>query len=80
MNRDENEIKQSVKQGLASFLGIEVGDIEDDFSLTEDLHMKPTDLTDFIQFLAKAGYDTESIDFSQVETFTDLIDVLTQHQ
>jgi len=80
MNKDYNEIKESVKRLLSDSLGIEPEDIEDDFSLTEDLHMKATDLTDFMQILAQKNFDTESIDFSEVETFSELIDALTQNQ
>ncbi len=80
MNKEYNEIKESVKKELANFLGIEPEDIESDFSLTEDLHMKPTDLTDFMEILSKMDFDTASIDFAEVETFADLIDALTQHQ
>ncbi len=80
MNKEYNEIQESIKKELAHFLGIEPEDIESDFSLTEDLHMKPTDLTDFMEILSKMDFDTESIDFAEVETFADLIDALTQHQ
>ncbi|EKE12405.1 MAG: hypothetical protein ACD_13C00220G0001 [uncultured bacterium] len=80
MNREYNDIKESVKNALADFLGIEPEDVEDDFSLTEDLHMKPTDLTDFIEILVKMNFDTASLDFSEIETFSELIDALTVHQ
>lgn len=77
MNREYNDIKSSVRKALADFLGIETEDIEDDFSLGEDLHMKPTDITDFMEILAKMNFDTEKLDFSAIETFSDLIDTLT---
>lgn len=80
MNKEYNDIKESVKKLLSDFLGIEPGDIEEDFSLTEDLHMKATDLTDFMEILSNKGYDAESIDFNETETFSELIDELTEHQ
>lgn len=80
MNKEYNEIQELIKKELAGFLGIEPEDIESDFSLTDDLHMKPTDLTDFMEILSKMDFDTDSIDFAEVETFADLIDTLTQHQ
>lgn len=80
MNKEYNEIQELIKKELAGFLGIEPEDIESDFSLTDDLHMKPTDLTDFMEILSKMDFDTDSIDFAEVETFADLIDALTQHQ
>ncbi|KKR44852.1 MAG: hypothetical protein UU51_C0007G0013 [Microgenomates group bacterium GW2011_GWC1_41_20] len=80
MNKEYNEISESTKKELANFLGIEPEDIENDFSLTEDLHMKPTDLTDFMEMLSKMNFDTDKIDLTEIETFSDLIDALTQHQ
>ncbi len=80
MNKEYNEIKESVRKTLSDFLGIEPEDIEDDFSLTEHLHMKATDLTDFIEILNQKHFDTESIDFVEIETFSDLIDALTEQQ
>lgn len=80
MNKDYNEISRLMKKELSNFLGIEPEDIENDFSLTEDLHMTPADLTDFIELLSKMNFVTENIDFTEIETFSDLIDALTQHQ
>jgi acyl carrier protein len=80
MNKEYNEIKIAIRKLLADFLGIEPDDVEDDFSLTEELHMKATDLTDFMEILSTKGFDTESLDFTEIETFSDLIDELTQHQ
>ena len=40
MDSDFNKTKNIVRQELANFLGVETEDIEDDSSLTEDLHMK----------------------------------------
>jgi acyl carrier protein len=80
MNKEFPELEKKVKSLLADFLGIESEDIEDDFSLTEDLHMKPTDLTDFIQILEKSNFNIDKIDFTEIETFAELVDELVQHQ
>ena len=77
MDKEENEIKNKVQMKLAEFLGIDKDDVEDDFSLTEDLHMKPTDLTDFIEILGGMGFNINHLDFSEIETFSELIDALT---
>lgn len=79
MNKEYSDIQNKVKGSLAAFLGIEPEDIEDDFSLTEDLHMQPTDLTDFMEILSKMNFEVEDMDFSEIETFSDLIEWLTQH-
>lgn len=78
MNKEYNDVKESVKKLLCDFLGIEPEDIEDDFLLSEDLHMKPTDLTDFMELLDKKDYDIANIDFSEIESFSDLVDAITQ--
>lgn len=77
MDKEENEIKNRVQLKLAEFLGIDKDDVEDDFSLTEDLHMKPTDLTDFIEILSEMGFNTNRLDFGEIDTFSDLIEALT---
>lgn len=80
MNKEESDLKNKVRAELANYLGIEPEDVEDDFSLSEDLHMKPTDLTDFSLILEKMGFNPNNIDFTEIETFEDLIDELLQHQ
>ena len=79
MNKEYGEIRIQVRKALADFLGIEPDDIEDDFSLIEDLHMKPTDLTDFMEVLEKMKISSE-LDLTEIETFADLIDAITIQQ
>lgn len=74
MNKEYNDAKEKIRKLLSASLGIEPEDVEDDFSLTEDLHMKSTDLTDFSLILSKEGFDTENLDFTEIETFADLVD------
>jgi hypothetical protein len=80
MDSDFNKTKGIVKRELANFLGVESEDIEDDSSLTEDLHMKATDLTDFMEILVRMGMETSSVDLTETETFLDLVEALTEHQ
>jgi hypothetical protein len=80
MDNDLNKTKNIVRRKLADFLGVETEDIEDDSSLTEDLHMKATDLTDFMEALTKIGIETVNIDLTATETFLDLVEALTDHQ
>lgn len=67
---------QKVKRELADFLGIGMDDIEEDTFFTEDLHMNPTDMTDFIEILGKAGFDITNIDLSEIETFGELTEII----
>lgn len=79
----ENEFiktKEKIRRELANFLGTDPEDIEDDSILTEDLHMKATDLTDFSEILTSAGLDTSKLDYTEIETFLDLVDSVTAHE
>lgn len=80
MDNEINKTKSIVRSELANFLGVEIGDIEDDSSLTEDLHMKASDLTDFMEILVRMGMETSDIDLTETETFLDLAEALTDHQ
>ena len=77
MDKETNDVREKVKRILANFLGVDLEDIETETTFIEDLHMKPTDLTDFTVKLDEAGIDTTDVDFSEIETFGDLIDTLT---
>ena len=79
MDSETNTINQKVKRELSDFLGIGMEDIEDDSDFLEDFHMSPTDMTDFMEILEKAGFDSEDIDLTEIENFSDLIDALTAH-
>lgn len=80
MDSDFNKTKDIVRRELANFLGVDTEDIEDDSSLTEDLHMKATDLTDFMEVLVRMGMETSAVDLTVTETFLDLVEALTEHQ
>lgn len=79
MDNELNQTKEKVKRELASYLGVDLEDIEDETTLVEDLHMKATDLTDFMVKLQTDGFETGDIDLTQIETFEDLVDALTAH-
>ena len=80
MDSDFNKNKEAVRRELANYLGVDTEDIEDDNSLTEDLHMKATDLTDFMEILTRMGMETEGVDLTETETFLDLVEALNEHQ
>ena len=72
----EKELAKKIKSALANYLGLEPEDISDDDSLTADLHMKPTDLTDFAESLENINIDTSKLDFTEIDTFSDLLENL----
>ncbi len=80
MDTELNKTKQKVRQQLADYLGVDLEDIEDESTLTEDLHMTALDLTDFIEHLKTNGFDASKVDLIETETFSDLIENLTSLQ
>lgn len=80
MESEFNKTKDIVKRELSNFLGVDTEDIEDESSLTIDLHMKATDLTDFLEILTRMDMDTNGVDLTETETFLDLVEALTEHQ
>ncbi len=80
MESDFTKTKETVRRELADYLGLEPEDIEDDSSLTEDMHMKASDLADFIEVLIRMGMDVSGVDLIKDETFLDLIESLTEHE
>jgi acyl carrier protein len=61
---------------LAEHIGVEPEDIKREDFLFEDLHMSPTDLTDFMETLTSTGVDVTKIDLSSIESVEDLLDAL----
>lgn len=72
----DKTIRNQVIKSLADHLGVEPEDIDDEDSLTSDLHMRATDLTDFIESLQEVNSDAGNIDLTQIETVGELIDAL----
>jgi len=73
---DQKGIINPIKQHLAEYLGVEIEDIDDDDSLTQDLHMRPSDLTDFLETLKTNNIDTNTVDLTEIETVGELIDAV----
>jgi hypothetical protein len=80
MDNDFEKTKKIVKEELANFLGVDSEDIDDDVSLTQDLHMKATDLADFMEILTRMGMETTEVDLTETETFLELVEALTDKQ
>ncbi len=79
MDTELIEITKRVRRELADFLGVDPEDIEPETVLREDLHMDPSNLTDFADILGKAGFEAEKVDLSQIETFEELVEALASH-
>lgn len=79
MDSETNTISQKIKRELSDFLGIGIEDVEEESDFIEDFHMSPTDMTDFMDILEKAGFETDGIDLTTIETFGDLLEAITAH-
>jgi hypothetical protein len=76
----KGNILVSVKEALADQIGVESTDILDEDSFSEDLHMRATDLADFMSTLGNMGFDTSKIDFAEIETFKELEEHLSSQE
>jgi acyl carrier protein len=80
MDSEFANTKQKIKRELADYLGVDMEDIEDETELTTDLHMDAVALTDFMEILSKAGFDITQLDFTEIDTFLELVEALTAHE
>lgn len=80
MDTEFANTKQKIKRELADYLGVDMEDIEDETEFATDLHMDAVMLTDFMDILSKAGFDVAQLDFTEVETFLELVEALTEHE
>lgn len=78
MDSDSVNNKQKIKRELADYLGVDMDDIEDESVLATDLHMDAVALSDFIEILSKAGFDTENVELTEIETFEDLFEAVAE--
>lgn len=76
VSKDTKNTKIFIRDLLAEHLGVEPEDINDEDSFAYDLHMRATDLSDFLVVLNGQGIDTSNLDMSEIETFEDFIEAL----
>jgi len=70
------DIESVIKNSLSEHLGVEPEDIDLSDSLTADLHMRATDISDFLEALEAKGIDTKDIDLTSIDTVAEIIEVL----
>ena len=73
----EIDIKNIVITSLAEFLGVTTEDITIDDSLTNNLHISPSDLSDYLESLGSKGLNTQDLKMGNIDTVGELIDELT---
>ena len=79
MNDDTNPTILIVKTCLADHVGLDIDDISDEDTFMDDLHMQPTEFSDFLEELTEKGLDTQHVDLSTITTVGELIESLSSH-
>ncbi len=83
MTNDNTKLSKTgflIKSRLAEHLGVSIEDIAHDDSLREDLHMSPSEISDFIALLKKFGVQIDAAEFANIETLNDLIEIATDSE
>lgn len=75
-----DDSKEKIRKLLAEHIGVEPEDIDDEDSLIHDLHMSPTDLSDFVETLQKNGFKIIANDLVEIETFEELAEFASAHE
>jgi len=64
---------------IAEQIGVDVADINDDDSFSEDLHMSPAEFSDFLGSLSVLGVDAHSMEIASISTVEELIEEVSSH-
>ena len=84
MNTDkkskDGKLKKLILEKLAEHLGVEYVDISDEDYLLDDLHMEPSDLSEFLVSLEDNGINITDLDLKEIETVADLVEIVGLNQ
>lgn len=82
MNNDTgpNKIATKIKLLLGNHIGIDPIEITEEDEFMTDLHMRASDLSDFLQELSADDLDTSELDLSTIKTVGDLVEALSSHE
>lgn len=75
-----SKIQEKVLNLLSEHLGVEKEDILIEDSFSEDLHMSPANMTDFLEALNQLGIETSKIDMTEIETVEEFLEQLEATQ
>lgn len=73
----EKNIKDIVITSLADFLGVTTKDITIEDALRDNLHMSPSDISDYLESISDKGFNIEDLKIENIDTVGELIDELT---
>jgi len=77
----KNETTETqIKKLLVDYIGVELEDIDIEDTLSEDLHMSASDVSEFIEQLGNQGLNTSSIVLEDIEKVSDLIESISSEE
>jgi len=75
----EEKLKEFIKGKIADTIGVEVEDIEDSDTFSEELHMSATVFTDFLSTLGELGIDPQSLELTPSLSVEELVETVSSH-
>jgi hypothetical protein len=81
MNDELNTtVLTNVTSKLANNLGLTPEDIDPEDTFLDDLHMQPTEFSDFLEELNDSGMNTTRLDLTEIKSVADLVEALSSHE
>jgi acyl carrier protein len=83
MEKDDKKFKKYLeitRKVLSQILGTDFIDIQLEDSFTEDLHMGPSELADFIQLMNEKGFSLDDLDLEEIGTVEEFVDYLVNNE
>ncbi|KKU04117.1 MAG: hypothetical protein UX88_C0001G0047 [Candidatus Woesebacteria bacterium GW2011_GWC2_47_16] len=68
--------KSQIIKLLAEQIGVEPEDIDEEDAFLTDLHMNPTELSDFVHSLTSLDLDVSHLNLTEIETVVELLEAL----
>lgn len=79
-NNQKIPVEKKIKKILAQQIGTDPDEIEDTDSFADDLHMRASDISDFFEHLDNAGFEVSNLNYFEVETVGDLLELLNSDE
>ncbi|MFZ5932499.1 MAG: hypothetical protein ACOYT7_00205 [Patescibacteria group bacterium] len=76
MPPEETNKKAKIIAHLAEHIGVESEDISEEDFFLDDLHMNPTEISDFVHSLEGLGFDISKLNLVEIESVGDLLEAL----
>ena len=77
LKMEKNKIEEILKATLAEQIGVEVADINSDDTLSDELHLGASEITDLLSKLEERGIETNSIENIQELTVSEIADEIS---